>query len=92
MLMHVPRSSTISALSFRMSLEKKDKSDMSIQWLEVHKKNCQAMSKSVTLRAKAMDPHKSLEEVFKAKLKENRSVSSTVQGGCLNWVLAHRWL
>ena len=46
---------------------------MSIQWLEVHKKNCQAMSKSVTLRAKAMDPHKSLEEVFKAKLKENRS-------------------
>uniref|UniRef100_A0A8C6GC05 Protein FAM161B n=1 Tax=Mus spicilegus TaxID=10103 RepID=A0A8C6GC05_MUSSI len=57
----------------RMSLEKKDKSDMSIQWLEVHKKNCQAMSKSVTLRAKAMDPHKSLEEVFKAKLKENRS-------------------
>lgn len=31
------------------------------------------MSKSVTLRAKAMDPHKSLEEVFKAKLKENRN-------------------
>ncbi|GAB1297622.1 Protein FAM161B [Apodemus speciosus] len=57
----------------RMSLEKKDKSDMSIQWLEMHKKNCQAMSKSVTLRAKAMDPHKSLEEVFKAKLKENRN-------------------
>ncbi|XP_050020449.1 protein FAM161B [Alexandromys fortis] len=57
----------------RMSLEKKDKSDKSIQWLEMHKKNCQAMSKSVTLRAKAMDPHKSLEEVFKAKLKENRN-------------------
>ncbi|CAH6845380.1 protein FAM161B [Phodopus roborovskii] len=57
----------------RMALEKKDKSDKSIQWLEVHKKNCQAMSKSVTLRAKAMDPHKSLEEVFKAKLRENRN-------------------
>ncbi|XP_076777789.1 protein FAM161B isoform X2 [Arvicanthis niloticus] len=56
----------------RMSLEKKDKSDMSIQWLEMHKKNCQAMSKSVTLRAKAMDPHRSLEEVLEAKLKENR--------------------
>ncbi|XP_027274292.1 protein FAM161B isoform X2 [Cricetulus griseus] len=56
----------------RMSLEKKDKSD-SIQWLEMHKKNRQAMSKSVILRAKAMDPHKSLEEVFKAKLKENRN-------------------
>ncbi|XP_037359596.1 protein FAM161B [Talpa occidentalis] len=57
----------------RNSLEKKDKADQSAQWLEMHKKKCQAMSKSVTLRAKAMDPHKSLEEVFKAKLKENRN-------------------
>jgi hypothetical protein len=65
--------------SFRTSLEKKDKADDSIQWLEMHKKKCQAMSKSVTLRAKAMDPHKSLEEVFKAKLRENRSVSSMYQ-------------
>ena len=78
----MPRSTAVFALSFRMSLEKKEKSDMSIQWLETHKKNCQAMSKSVTLRAKAMDPHKSLEEVFKAKLKENRSVSPTSEG-CL---------
>jgi len=58
---------------FRSSLEKKDKADESTQWLEMHKKKCQAMSKSVTLRAKAMDPHQSLEEVFKAKLKENRN-------------------
>nr|XP_045757153.1 protein FAM161B isoform X1 [Mirounga angustirostris] len=57
----------------RSSLEKKDKADESTQWLEMHKKKCQAMSKSVTLRAKAMDPHQSLEEVFKAKLKENRN-------------------
>ncbi|KAM8782219.1 protein FAM161B [Rhynchonycteris naso] len=57
----------------RNSLEKKDKADESAQWVEMHKKKCQAMSKSVTLRAKAMDPHKSLEEVFKAKLKENRN-------------------
>lgn len=39
----------------------------------MHKKKCQALSQSVTLRAKAMDPHKSLEEVFRAKLKENRN-------------------
>lgn len=71
-------------LPFRSSLEKRDKADESTQWLEMHKKKCQAMSKSVTLRAKAMDPHKSLEEVFKAKLKENRSVSSLCQrGDCL---------
>ncbi|XP_048218852.1 protein FAM161B [Perognathus longimembris pacificus] len=57
----------------RTSLEEKDKANESIQWLEKHKRKCQAMSKSVTLRAKAMDPHKSLEEVFKAKLKENRN-------------------
>ncbi|EPQ18503.1 Protein FAM161B [Myotis brandtii] len=57
----------------RSSLEKKNKAHESTQWLETHKKKCQAMSKSVTLRAKAMDPHKSLEEVFKAKLKENRN-------------------
>ncbi|XP_049626495.1 protein FAM161B [Suncus etruscus] len=57
----------------RNSLEKKSRADESAQWLEKHKKKCQAMSKSVTLRAKAMDPHKSLEEVFKAKLKENRN-------------------
>nr|XP_012597087.1 protein FAM161B isoform X1 [Microcebus murinus] len=57
----------------RSSLEQKDKADESIQWLEMHKKKCQAMFKSVTLRAKAMDPHRSLEEVFKAKLKENRN-------------------
>ncbi|XP_053529278.1 protein FAM161B isoform X2 [Artibeus jamaicensis] len=57
----------------RSSLEKRDKADESTQWLEAHKKQRQAMSKSVALRAKAMDPHKSLEEVFKAKLKENRN-------------------
>ncbi|KAL0602044.1 Protein FAM161B [Plecturocebus cupreus] len=57
----------------RSALEKKNKADESIWWLEIHKKKSQAMSKSVTLRAKAMDPHKSLEEVFKAKLKENRN-------------------
>lgn len=88
MLIHVPRSSATFVLSFRMSLEKKDKSDMSIQWLETHKKNCQAIAKSVTLRAKATDPHKSLEEVLKAKLTENRSVASALRGG----VKAHNWL
>ncbi|KAL1789615.1 hypothetical protein HispidOSU_004589 [Sigmodon hispidus] len=67
---HITDATRKRECAVRMSLEKKDKST---QWLEMHKKNCQAMSKSVTLRAKAMDPHKSLEEVFKAKLKENRN-------------------
>lgn len=75
---------------FRSSLEKKNKAHESTQWLEMHKKKCQAMSKSVTLRAKAMDPHKSLEEVFKAKLKENRSVSSMCQRA-MSWDPADHW-
>ncbi|XP_027700415.1 protein FAM161B [Vombatus ursinus] len=56
----------------RCSLEeKKDKENESARWLEQHRKKCQAMYKSVTSRAKAMDPHKSLKETYKAKLKEN---------------------
>ncbi|XP_036590200.1 protein FAM161B [Trichosurus vulpecula] len=56
----------------RCSLEeKKDKDNESARWLEQHRKKCQAMYKSVTSRAKAMDPHKSLKETYKAKLKEN---------------------
>ncbi|XP_072480973.1 protein FAM161B [Notamacropus eugenii] len=56
----------------RCSLEeKKDKENESVRWLEQHRKKCQAMYKSVTSRAKAMDPHKSLKETYKAKLKEN---------------------
>ncbi len=30
------------------------------------------MSKAVAMRAKAMDPHKSLKEVYQEKLKQNR--------------------
>ncbi|XP_062037316.1 protein FAM161B [Lepus europaeus] len=70
---HITDATRRREAAVRSSLEKKDKADESIQWLEMHKKKWQAMSKSVTLRAKAMDPHKSLEEVFKAKLKENRN-------------------
>ncbi|XP_012870186.1 PREDICTED: protein FAM161B [Dipodomys ordii] len=70
---HITDATRKRECAVRTSLEKKDKADESIQWLEKHKRKCQAMSKSVALRAKAMDPHKSLEEVFKAKLKENRN-------------------
>ncbi|XP_017735951.1 PREDICTED: protein FAM161B [Rhinopithecus bieti] len=70
---HITDASRKRESAVRSALEKKNKADESIQWLEIHKKKSQAMSKSVTLRAKAMDPHKSLEEVFKAKLKENRN-------------------
>ncbi|NXN58151.1 F161B protein, partial [Rynchops niger] len=40
-------------------------------WLEKQKKKCQAIQKSVNSRAKALDPHKSLEETHKEKSKQN---------------------
>ncbi|XP_075388126.1 protein FAM161B [Tenrec ecaudatus] len=70
---HITDATRKRECAVRSSLEKRDRADERTRWLEMHKKKCQAMSTSVTLRARALDPHKSLEEVFKAKLKENRN-------------------
>lgn len=58
---------------------KKEGDKEGIYWLEKQKVKCQAMQKSVNSRAKALDPHKSLEETQKEKLKQNRSVSYSAQ-------------
>ncbi|XP_044291733.1 protein FAM161B isoform X2 [Varanus komodoensis] len=50
---------------------KKDKENEGVHWAELQRKKCQAMQKSVNCRAKAMDPHKSLAETHKEKLKQN---------------------
>ncbi|XP_007434743.1 protein FAM161B [Python bivittatus] len=50
---------------------KKYKENEGARWAELQRKKCQAMHKSVNCRAKAMDPHKSLEETHKEKLKQN---------------------
>ncbi|NXB98454.1 F161B protein, partial [Orthonyx spaldingii] len=51
---------------------KKEGDKEGIYWLEKQKMKCQAMQKSVNSRAKALDPHKSLEETQKEKSKQNR--------------------
>ncbi|NXA92258.1 F161B protein, partial [Melanocharis versteri] len=51
---------------------KKERDKEGIHWLEKQKMKCQAMQKSVNSRAKALDPHKSLEETQKEKSKQNR--------------------
>ncbi|NXW75922.1 F161B protein, partial [Hirundo rustica] len=51
---------------------KKEGNKEGIYWLEKQKMKCQAMQKSVNSRAKALDPHKSLEETQKEKSKQNR--------------------
>ncbi|XP_067389710.1 protein FAM161B [Emydura macquarii macquarii] len=51
--------------------DKKSRENEGIHWMAKHRKKCQAMYKSMSSRAKAMDPHKSLEETYKEKLKQN---------------------
>ncbi|NWR96757.1 F161B protein, partial [Motacilla alba] len=51
---------------------KKEGEKEGIYWLEKQKMKCQAMQKTVNSRAKALDPHKSLEETQKEKSKQNR--------------------
>ncbi|NXP25870.1 F161B protein, partial [Scytalopus superciliaris] len=53
-------------------VNKKEGDKEGIYWLEKQKMKCQAMQKSVNSRAKALDPHRSLEETHKEKLKQNR--------------------
>ncbi|KFV99296.1 Protein FAM161B, partial [Fulmarus glacialis] len=59
--------------AIRYSQDNKKEGDKEgIYWLEKQKKKCQAIQKSVNSRAKALDPHKSLEETHKEKSKQNR--------------------
>ncbi|NXJ88267.1 F161B protein, partial [Corythaixoides concolor] len=58
--------------AIRYSQDSKKEGDKEgIYWLEKQKKKCQAIQKSVNSRAKALDPHKSLEETQKEKSKQN---------------------
>ncbi|XP_051477351.1 protein FAM161B isoform X2 [Apus apus] len=58
--------------AIRSSQDNKKEGDKEgIYWREKQKKKCQAIQKSVNSRAKALDPHKSLEETHKEKVKQN---------------------
>ncbi|NWI25271.1 F161B protein, partial [Sula dactylatra] len=58
--------------AIRYSQDNKKEGDKEgIYWLEKQKKKCKAIQKSVNSRAKALDPHKSLEETHKEKSKQN---------------------
>nr|XP_021143106.1 protein FAM161B isoform X4 [Columba livia] len=59
-----------SALKYSQD-SKKEGNKEGIYWLEKQKKKCQAIQKSVNSRAKALDPHRSLEETHKEKSKQN---------------------
>ncbi|KAJ6655666.1 hypothetical protein lerEdw1_004902 [Lerista edwardsae] len=59
-----------SAIKLRQE-DKKYKENEGVHWAELQRKKIQAMQKSVNCRAKAVDPHKSLEETHKEKLKQH---------------------
>ncbi|KAJ8341596.1 hypothetical protein SKAU_G00338870 [Synaphobranchus kaupii] len=59
--------------AIRRSMEEKVyKEQESAQWMHVHKIKSQGMKSTVISRAKAMDPHRSLKEVYQEKLKQHR--------------------
>ncbi|XP_051725389.1 protein FAM161B [Ctenopharyngodon idella] len=61
------------SMAVRRSLELKDlKEQENAEWMKQHRIKSQAMSRAVAMRAKAMDPHKSLKEVYQEKLKQHR--------------------
>ncbi|KAK2878575.1 hypothetical protein Q8A67_019366 [Cirrhinus molitorella] len=61
------------SMAVRRSLELKDlKEEENAKWMKQHTIKSQAISKAVAMRAKAMDPHKSLKEVYQDKLKQHR--------------------
>ncbi|XP_061467696.1 protein FAM161B [Rhineura floridana] len=51
--------------------DKKYKENEGARWAELQRKKCQAVHKSLRCRANALDPHKSLEETHREKLKQN---------------------
>uniref|UniRef100_A0A8C2U8N5 FAM161 centrosomal protein B n=1 Tax=Coturnix japonica TaxID=93934 RepID=A0A8C2U8N5_COTJA len=70
---HITDATRKREAAIRNSQESKKEGDREgIYWLEKQKKKCQAIRKSVNSRAKALDPHKSLDETHKEKLKQNR--------------------
>ncbi|XP_048831078.1 protein FAM161B isoform X2 [Brienomyrus brachyistius] len=63
--------------AIRKSLEEKESKEWrSAEWMNEHRMKSQAMKKMVCTRARAMDPHRSLKEVFQEKLKQHREMDN----------------
>nr|XP_023684106.1 protein FAM161B [Paramormyrops kingsleyae] len=63
--------------AIRKSLEEKESKEWrSAAWMNEHRMKSQAMKKMVCTRARAMDPHRSLKEVFQEKLKQHREMDN----------------
>uniref|UniRef100_A0A672N7U2 FAM161 centrosomal protein B n=1 Tax=Sinocyclocheilus grahami TaxID=75366 RepID=A0A672N7U2_SINGR len=70
------------SMAVRRSLELNDlKEQENAKWMKQHRINSQSMSRAVAMRAQAMDPHKSLKEVYQEKLKKHRYRNTLKQAG-----------
>uniref|UniRef100_A0A4W5KGZ4 Uncharacterized protein n=2 Tax=Hucho hucho TaxID=62062 RepID=A0A4W5KGZ4_9TELE len=65
---------TLSVLwSIRRSVEQRESTEQeSAEFMRKHRRTSWAMKKTVAVRAKVMDPHSSLKEVYHEKLKQDR--------------------
>ncbi|XP_060735324.1 protein FAM161B [Tachysurus vachellii] len=59
------------SIAIRKSQERKEINEQN-EWMKQYRMNSQSMSRGIVARAKVMDPHKSLKEVFHEKLKQHR--------------------
>ncbi|XP_062325955.1 protein FAM161B [Osmerus eperlanus] len=60
-------------LAIRKSMEQIDSQKQeSAEWMRRHEMRSQALKKTVSMRAKVMDPHSSLKDVYHEKLKQHK--------------------
>ncbi|XP_027028272.2 protein FAM161B isoform X2 [Tachysurus fulvidraco] len=59
------------SMAIRKSQERREINEQN-EWMKQYRMNSDSMSRGIVARAKVMDPHKSLKEVFQEKLKQHR--------------------
>ncbi|GAA6096547.1 protein FAM161B isoform X1 [Tachysurus ichikawai] len=59
------------SMAIRKSQERREINEQN-EWMKQYRMNSESMSRGIVARAKVMDPHKSLKEVFQEKLKQHR--------------------
>ncbi|KAM5129709.1 protein FAM161B [Mantella aurantiaca] len=69
---YITDSTKLREASIRSSLQDRERAgEEREKWLQKHRQKSQAMQRSVSRRAKAMDPHKPLADTNRQKLREN---------------------
>ncbi|KAM3871363.1 protein FAM161B [Diretmus argenteus] len=71
--MYITDAARKRCMAIRKSMELRDsKKQESADWMRRYQMRSQAMKKTVSIRAKVLDPHRSLKEVYHEKLQQHR--------------------